>query len=240
LMDSATPERDRGDLPATRRVRAYRTAVAERLRFRIGVVASGEVGAPAQLALIAHGLLIAVINHEYQHDQWIGEVRSQDLAKELPPRPTSPLLSTVDGYLVIGASWGTHGLTVWERRWKRDLRAEDDQPTPCSSIRTELRAPQTEAPLTSAVEELLKAQNKGADVAALIDMLVAYIADEAQTAIDSAIAAHGNGRDIDKALAEMAKSQKELDKGKPDKAVSHYIHAWDKAQKAMKLHRHHH
>ena len=103
LMDSATPERDRGDLPEARRVRAYRAAVAERLRFRIGVIASGEVGAPAQLALIAHGLLIAVINHEYQHDQWIGEVRSQDLAKELPPRPTSPLLSTVDGYLMIGA-----------------------------------------------------------------------------------------------------------------------------------------
>jgi len=32
----------------------------------------------------------------------------------------------------------------------------------------------------------------------------------------------------------MARSQKELDNGKPDKAIGHYIHAWDKAQKAMK------
>ena len=73
------------------------------MRFRIGAIAAGDVGAPAQLSLVARGLLTVVINHEYQHDQWIGEVRSRDLGKELPPRPTSPLLSTVDGYLVLGA-----------------------------------------------------------------------------------------------------------------------------------------
>lgn len=104
LMDSATPERDRGDPPSTERLSAYRVAVADRLRFRMGAIASGEVGAPAQLGVIARGLLIAVINHEYQHDQWMGEVRSQDLAKELPPRPTSPLLSTIEGYLVLDPS----------------------------------------------------------------------------------------------------------------------------------------
>ena len=103
LMDSATPERDRGDLPPLDRLRAYREAVADRVRFRIGAIASGDVGAPAQLGLVARGLLVAVINHEYQHDQWIGEVRSGDLGKELPPRPTSPLLSTIDGYLVVVA-----------------------------------------------------------------------------------------------------------------------------------------
>lgn len=104
LMDSATPERDRGDLPDIDRLRAYRAAVADRLRFRIGTIAARDVGAPAQLALIASGLLIAVINHEYQHDQWVGEVRAQYLNKDLPARPTSPLLSTVDGYLVIDPS----------------------------------------------------------------------------------------------------------------------------------------
>ena len=102
LMDSATPERDRGDLPTVERLRAYRAAVADRLRFRIGAISAGDVGAPAHLAMIARGLLIAVINHEYQHDQWVGEVRSQELIRELPSRPSSPLLSTVDGYLVVG------------------------------------------------------------------------------------------------------------------------------------------
>jgi hypothetical protein len=103
LMDSATPEPDRGDLPATERLTAYRAAVVDRLRFRLHAIAVGDVGAPVQLAIIARGLLVAVINHEYQHDQWIGEVRSQDLGKDLPPRPTSPLLSTVDGYLLVSA-----------------------------------------------------------------------------------------------------------------------------------------
>lgn len=102
VMDSATPERDRGDLPDSARLRAYRDAVADRVRFRIGNIVAGDVGAPDQLTLIARGLLTAVINHEYQHDQWIGEVRAQDLGKALPDRPTSPLLTIVDGYLVLG------------------------------------------------------------------------------------------------------------------------------------------
>lgn len=104
LMDSATPEPDRGDLPSSERLATYRAAVADRLRFRLLAISAGDVGAPAQLAIIARGLLIGVINHEYQHDQWMGEVRSQDLAKELPPRPTSPLLSTIEGYLVLDPS----------------------------------------------------------------------------------------------------------------------------------------
>ena len=91
LMDSATPERERGDLPGRDRLGAYRTAVADRVRFRTRAIARGDVGAPAQLAVIARGLLTAVVNHEYQHAQWVGEVRSGDLARDLPPRPTSGL-----------------------------------------------------------------------------------------------------------------------------------------------------
>ena len=101
VMDSATPERDRGELPDIARLRAYREAVADRVRFRLGAIAAGDVGAPAQLDLVARGLLVAVINHEYQHDQWIGEVRAEDLGKDLPSRPTSRLLTTVDGYVVV-------------------------------------------------------------------------------------------------------------------------------------------
>lgn len=101
LMDSATAESDRGDLPDVARLGAYRDAVADRLRVRVGAIAEGHVGAPAQLGVIARTLLVAVINHEYQHDQWIGEVRQRGLGHPLPPHPTSPLLTELDGYCVL-------------------------------------------------------------------------------------------------------------------------------------------
>lgn len=103
LMDSATPETDRGDLPSIDRLAAYRDTIAERVRFRIDNIARGDVGAPAQLSVIATGLLTAVINHEYQHSQWIGEVRNEHHGLALPDRPASPLLTEIDGYLVVTA-----------------------------------------------------------------------------------------------------------------------------------------
>jgi hypothetical protein len=101
LMDSATPERGRGELPDPARLRAYRTGVADRLHYRIGRIADGDVGAPAQLRVIARTLLVAVINHEYQHDRWVGEVRERQLGEALPPPPESGLLTEVDGYLMV-------------------------------------------------------------------------------------------------------------------------------------------
>ncbi len=101
LMDSATAEADRGNLPDRDRLDHYRTEVAERLRFRIGNIESGDVGAPTQLRVIAKTLLVAVINHEYQHDKWIGEVRSDVHGKDLPPEPSSEFLTSLDGYLVV-------------------------------------------------------------------------------------------------------------------------------------------
>lgn len=101
LMDSATPESARGDLPDRRRLLDYREAVADRVRFRIGQIEAGDVGAPAQLRAIAHTLLVAVINHEYQHDKWIGEVRRDVHGLDLPAEPTSPWLTSLDGYTVV-------------------------------------------------------------------------------------------------------------------------------------------
>lgn len=102
LMDSATAEADRGDLPDLGRLTDYRDGVAERVRFRIGNIVDGKVGAPNQLRMIAHTLLVAVINHEYQHDKWVGEVRAEAHGRDLPPEPSSPHLQVVDGYLVVG------------------------------------------------------------------------------------------------------------------------------------------
>ncbi|MEM9203613.1 MAG: DinB family protein [Actinomycetota bacterium] len=101
LMDSATAERDRGDLPTLDRLRTYRTTVADRVRFRVGAIDEGNVGAPNQLRMIAGTLLIAAINHEYQHSKWIGEVRSDVHGKAVPPDPVSERLAVVDGYLVL-------------------------------------------------------------------------------------------------------------------------------------------
>jgi hypothetical protein len=67
----------------------------------MGDISHGRVGAPSQLRIVARHLLVALINHEYQHDQWIGEVRSRDLGHDLPPAPDSHRLTRVDGYIVV-------------------------------------------------------------------------------------------------------------------------------------------
>ncbi|MFM9607557.1 DinB family protein [Streptomyces niveiscabiei] len=104
LMDSANSEKFRGALPTVQRLGAFRDTVAERVHARIGDIAAGKVGAPTQMTIVAAHLLTALINHEYQHDQWIGEVRAQNLGHALPPDPVSDHLGRIDGYLVLDLS----------------------------------------------------------------------------------------------------------------------------------------
>ncbi|WP_340375009.1 DinB family protein [Streptomyces sp. SS7] len=101
LMDSANPEKFRGSLPTVERLTAFRDTVAERVHARIGDIAAGRVGAPAQLTVVATHLLTALVNHEYQHDQWIGEVRAEALGHALPPDPDGGTVRRIDGYLVL-------------------------------------------------------------------------------------------------------------------------------------------
>ena len=101
VMDSATQEPARGDLPDIGRLRRYRAAVSERVMIRVDTVRSGDVGAPEQLSVVAAGVVRALVNHEYQHDQWIGEVRSGELGRSVPPPPFSGLLGVLDGYTVL-------------------------------------------------------------------------------------------------------------------------------------------
>lgn len=103
LMDSATAESQRGELPTVERLAGFRSEVAERVRFRIGAIDEGRTGAPTQLRVIARTLMVAVINHEYQHDRWIGEVRTDRHGRDLPPTPTSDNLAVLDGYVVVNA-----------------------------------------------------------------------------------------------------------------------------------------
>jgi DinB superfamily len=101
LFDSATPEPARGDLPDIDRLRTYRDEAAARVETTMTRIADGELGAPAQLPMIAAVVLRAVVNHEYQHGQWIREVR--DTFTDVPaPPPESARLVVVDGYHVLG------------------------------------------------------------------------------------------------------------------------------------------
>jgi hypothetical protein len=100
IMDSANPEPGRGGLPDLDRLAAFRDKAAHAVHHRIGDIRDGNVGAPHQLAMVAKVVMAAVINHEYQHSQWISEVRSRDLRHALPERPSSDLLIDLDGYLV--------------------------------------------------------------------------------------------------------------------------------------------
>ena len=101
LMDSANPEALRLPLPDARRLAEFRKTVGERVHARLTAIGAGDVGAPTQLKIVAQTLLLAIINHEYQHDRWIGEVREHDLRHALPETPGSDRLETVDGYLVV-------------------------------------------------------------------------------------------------------------------------------------------
>lgn len=101
LMDAATTEPDRGDLPGLDRLVRYRDDVAERVRFRVGNIDRGDVGAPDQLKRIAENMLIAIINHEYQHSKWVGEVRTEQFGHALPDSPLSDLVTEVEGYFMV-------------------------------------------------------------------------------------------------------------------------------------------
>jgi hypothetical protein len=101
LMDSACPEPARDGLPDLDRLTGFRFAVADRVHARMTDISHSRVGAPAQMRIVARHLLITLINHEYQHDKWIGEVRSRDLGRALPPGTESPRLTVIDGYTMI-------------------------------------------------------------------------------------------------------------------------------------------
>jgi DinB superfamily len=106
LADSATPEAQRTGLPGVERIAEFRDAVAERVRFRLGAIVEGSVGAPAQLTIIGTTLLTAIVNHEYQHSTWIAEVRSDDFGHPQLPTPESSHLVLVDGYPVVVSDSG--------------------------------------------------------------------------------------------------------------------------------------
>ena len=102
VFDAATEEIGRGFLPPLAEIVAYREIVAARTLERIDEVLSGDCRAPNQMRRVGIAMLVGIINHEYQHDCWVAEVR-QVLGHSDPPSPisSSPCLVHSDGYWVM-------------------------------------------------------------------------------------------------------------------------------------------
>jgi hypothetical protein len=100
LFDSATPEPDRGSLPSLEAILDYRNSIENSTTATLERIINRHVGAPHQLAAVAHVVLRALINHEYQHSAWINEVRDTMIATPVQ-NPTSRRIISVDGYWMI-------------------------------------------------------------------------------------------------------------------------------------------
>jgi DinB family protein len=102
IFDAATDEIGRTFLPPLGEIVAYREIVAARTIQRIDEILSGDCRAPDQMRRIGMTMLAGLINHEYQHDCWVAEVR-QTLGHGTPPAPLSsnPCLIECDGYWVM-------------------------------------------------------------------------------------------------------------------------------------------
>ena len=109
LFDASIPEEQRWQLPALSAIVTYREAVARRTHAHIHTLLAGTRPA-AQQAMHAMGpLLVSLINHEYQHDCWVREVRAL-LGHDTPNRAFSRRVRQMDGYWVL--PWGELPPTV--------------------------------------------------------------------------------------------------------------------------------
>jgi hypothetical protein len=100
LFDAANPEERRGNLPPCTEIVAYREAIARRTHAHIAALLSGSRRGAQQLALAMRPILISLINHEYQHNCWVREVRAM-LHHDTPDTVFSQRVRQVDGYWVL-------------------------------------------------------------------------------------------------------------------------------------------
>lgn len=106
LFDAANPEENRGSLPPLADIVAYREAAAARTHARLEELRSGQRVAPSQALHTLRTLLMNLINHEYQHDCWIGEMR-QALGHSVPAAAPSQRARLVDGYWMLPPAGGS-------------------------------------------------------------------------------------------------------------------------------------
>ena len=100
LFDAANPEENRGSLPPLAEILAYREAVARRTHAHLDALFTGGHPAAQQIAYVLDSLLVSLINHEYQHDCWVREVRAM-LGRTQPDTVWSSRVQQVDGYWIL-------------------------------------------------------------------------------------------------------------------------------------------
>jgi hypothetical protein len=100
LFDAANPEENRATLPPLTAILAYRDAVARRTQAHVEALLTGGRPAAQQLASVMQSLLVSLINHEYQHDCWVREVRAM-LGHDRPDTVWSSRVQQQDGYWVL-------------------------------------------------------------------------------------------------------------------------------------------
>ena len=103
LFDSANPEANRGELPVLTEIIDYRDTIARRTLAHIEALQSGSRSASQQLAQAIVPILASVINHEYQHDCWVREMRTT-LGHDKPDTVFSDQVRQLDGYWVLKMS----------------------------------------------------------------------------------------------------------------------------------------
>ena len=103
LFDAVTPEEQRGTLPPLPDILAYREAIARRTHAHLEAVLAGTRPAAQQATYALGLLLLSLINHEYQHDCWVREMRAL-LGRETPDVVWSRAVCQVDGYWVLPAA----------------------------------------------------------------------------------------------------------------------------------------
>lgn len=100
LFDAANPEENRGELPPLADIVAYREAIAARTHARLEELMKGRRAASSQASHTLRTLMVNLINHEYQHDCWIGEMR-QIRGYPVPDAVPSQRIRLVDGYWML-------------------------------------------------------------------------------------------------------------------------------------------
>jgi hypothetical protein len=100
LFDSATPEKNRGDLPSLAVILDYRDTIAQRTHDRLDTIAAAEPRADQQLRQIVVPIMAGIINHEYQHDCWIREMRAA-LGHDKADQVFSTRVVQLNGYWVL-------------------------------------------------------------------------------------------------------------------------------------------
>ena len=102
LFDAANPEENRGVLPPLADIVTYRQGVAARTHARLEGLLDAKGAAPAQRTQAMQTILVNLINHEYQHDCWIGEMR-QTRGHSIPGVIPSQRARLVDGYWMLSS-----------------------------------------------------------------------------------------------------------------------------------------